>query len=78
MVPKPRDRFERFVVFEIMFEAYESKNVFFKVSCGGHSASNCGNCIYNGAQYMGPGWCNGECTWLSGNCVPKDTVGMFQ
>lgn len=38
-----------------------------KVSCGGHSASSCGEC----PQGNGRSWCNGACAWKGGRCVSK-------
>ena len=34
-----------------------------KVSCGGHSAENCGKCGNNA------GMCNGDCTWKNKRCI---------
>ena len=36
-----------------------------QVSCGGHFAESCANC----PQGNGADWCNGDCKWLSGQCV---------
>ena len=33
------------------------------MSCGGHSAENCGKCGNNA------GMCNGDCTWKNKRCV---------
>lgn len=35
------------------------------VRCGGHTAPSCDQC----PQGNGAGWCNGECEWVSGQCV---------
>ena len=42
------------------------------VSCGGHWATCCAMCPYNGNANMGAGWCNGECEWdaKASACVP--------
>jgi len=37
------------------------------VSCGGHRAPNCAGC----SQGHGESWCNGDCVWRDGNCLPK-------
>jgi len=40
------------------------------VSCGGHSAETCAKCPYNeSGNYMGKGWCNGECHWGNNECL---------
>mmetsp|Transcript_17566 Transcript_17566/g.22758 ORF Transcript_17566/g.22758 Transcript_17566/m.22758 type:complete len:282 (+) Transcript_17566:645-1490(+) len=38
------------------------------VNCGGHSASNCNDCLKGG---HGEDWCNGDCYWNEGMCVQK-------
>lgn len=37
------------------------------VSCGGHYAKNCRSC----PQGNGEAWCNGDCRWQRGQCVPR-------
>jgi len=37
------------------------------VSCGGHFARSCDKCPH----IHGRGWCNGECFWSNGKCLPK-------
>eukprot|EP00418_Pyrodinium_bahamense_P023430 CAMPEP_0179148548 /NCGR_PEP_ID=MMETSP0796-20121207/71896_1 /TAXON_ID=73915 /ORGANISM="Pyrodinium bahamense, Strain pbaha01" /LENGTH=181 /DNA_ID=CAMNT_0020849281 /DNA_START=64 /DNA_END=606 /DNA_ORIENTATION=+ len=37
------------------------------VSCGGHEASSCNAC----PRGYGASWCNGDCMWLRGECIPK-------
>lgn len=37
------------------------------VLCGGHHAATCEKC----PQGHGRGWCNGECSWSNGKCIPK-------
>lgn len=36
------------------------------VSCGGHIAATCAEC----PQGHGASWCNGDCLWSGGSCVP--------
>jgi len=36
--------------------------------CGGHSASSCGACPWNGATWMAAEWCNGDCRWCNNDC----------
>jgi hypothetical protein len=36
-----------------------------QVSCGGHFAESCPDC----PQGNGASWCNGDCKWLSGQCI---------
>jgi len=36
------------------------------VHCGGHSAPDCASC----PRGNGAAWCNGECLWRGGECVP--------
>ena len=44
-----------------------------EVSCGGHTATNCGECPRgNGAQ-----WCNGDCTWVIDQCVKRKLVELI-
>ena len=43
-----------------------------KVSCGQHIAESCIVC----PQGNGASWCNGDCHWISGQCVPKSTRGL--
>jgi hypothetical protein len=41
------------------------------VTCGAHSRDNCSMCVFNDAGVdQGQSWCNGECTWSGGSCVP--------
>lgn len=39
-----------------------------EVSCGQHKAPTCSQCTKGKAW---PTWCNGECKWSSGQCIPK-------
>jgi len=41
-----------------------------QVSCGAHHANNCAEC----PQGKGAAWCNGDCKWNSGSCVPKVAI----
>mmetsp|Transcript_138423 Transcript_138423/g.386111 ORF Transcript_138423/g.386111 Transcript_138423/m.386111 type:complete len:193 (-) Transcript_138423:85-663(-) len=39
------------------------------VSCGGHRAADCTAC----PQGHGAVWCNGDCAWVEGECIRKDS-----
>lgn len=39
--------------------------------CGGHAATDCGNCPWNGETWMGSHWCNGDCIWQHDECIEK-------
>jgi len=46
------------------------------VSCGGHYAISCAECPYNSlGNYMGQGWCNGECIFSNNQCIKR--IGVF-
>ena len=39
-----------------------------RVSCGGHSATSCEDCVHgNDAS-----WCNGDCKWSNNQCVASE------
>ena len=39
------------------------------VICGGHTAHSCAEC----PQGNGATWCNGQCIWMSGQCIQRPT-----
>merc|ERR1712217_231934 len=41
-----------------------------EVSCGGHHAPSCHAC----PQGNGAGWCNADCAWVFGECLPRKKV----
>merc|ERR1711962_1253231 len=43
-----------------------------QVSCGNHQAISCTEC----PQGNGANWCNGDCYWSTGRCVPKNQVHL--
>ena len=46
-----------------------------QVNCGGHEASTCAWCPYRAdGSYVGRQWCNGDCKWMRGSCVPRSTA----
>ena len=41
-------------------------NITVTVSCGGHSADTCENCVFDAScVFQGSSWCNGDCIWDS-------------
>ena len=47
------------------------------VSCGGHLASDCSQCPFNGENWIGEAWCNGDCSWKEEACVLSTTIIQF-
>ena len=46
------------------------------VVCGNHYASSCDRCPCSPNEatctgWQGAGWCNGDCSWISGQCCPS-------
>ena len=39
-----------------------------QVNCGGHFAESCASC----PQGNGAVWCNGDCNWVSGQCMDEN------
>ena len=41
------------------------------VRCGAHFAPSCAECPFDGVNWRGQGWCNGDCRWerKGGKCV---------
>merc|ERR1719219_2096273 len=60
------------VFFILMVSAMVVKAINHQVYCGGHSASDCGDC----PQGNGPTWCNGDCTWVDDQCVARGDTGV--
>lgn len=59
------------VVLEVKFDL-PGKDGDKQVFCGGHKADACSGC----PKGNGAGWCNGDCKWISGECIPKNPDSM--
>ena len=50
----------------LIYEYFIFLNITFTVSCGGHSADTCENCVFDAScVFQGSSWCNGDCIWDS-------------
>jgi len=44
------------------------------VSCGNHYADKCADCPVSNGEWMGSGWCNGDCYWTGDACAGGSNI----